>query len=50
LIANVDLLERLLPASTLPLDVLLDWTAEWVAAGRPTLGKPTKYEVRDGRF
>ena len=34
----------------LPLDTLLDWTAEWVLAGRPLLGKPTKFSVRDGRF
>ncbi|MCU0619361.1 MAG: hypothetical protein MUF40_05600, partial [Gemmatimonadaceae bacterium] len=34
----------------LPLATLLDWTAEWVAAGRPLLGKPTKFAVRDGAF
>jgi nucleoside-diphosphate-sugar epimerase len=34
----------------MPLAQLLDWTAEWVAAGRPLLGKATKFEVRDGRF
>ena len=34
----------------MPLDTLLDWTAEWVQAGRPLLGKATKFEVRDGRF
>ena len=34
----------------LPLDRLLDWTAEWVRASNPLLGKATKFEVRDGRF
>jgi nucleoside-diphosphate-sugar epimerase len=34
----------------MPLETLLDWTAEWVRAGRPLLGKPTKFAVRDGRF
>ena len=34
----------------LPLDTLLDWTAEWVREQRPLLGKTTKFEVRDGRF
>jgi hypothetical protein len=34
----------------LPLDTLLDWTADWVRHGRPLLGKATKFEVRDGRF
>jgi hypothetical protein len=33
-----------------PLSDLLDWTAAWVAARRPLLGKATKFEVRDGRF
>ena len=33
-----------------PVAQLLDWTAEWVAAHRPLLGKATKFEVRDGRF
>jgi hypothetical protein len=34
----------------LPIDTLLDWTAEWVRAGLPLLGKATKFEVRDGKF
>jgi nucleoside-diphosphate-sugar epimerase len=29
---------------------LLAWTADWVARAMPSLGKPTKYEVRDGRY
>jgi nucleoside-diphosphate-sugar epimerase len=29
---------------------LIEWTADWVARAMPTLGKPTKYEVRDGRY
>jgi nucleoside-diphosphate-sugar epimerase len=31
-------------------DQLLAWTAEWVAGGRPLLGKPTGFQRRDGRF
>ena len=34
----------------MPLDTLLDFTADWVRAERPLLGKATKFEVRDGRF
>ncbi len=29
---------------------LVKWTADWVARAMPSLGKPTKYEVRDGRY
>ena len=29
---------------------LIKWTADWVARAMPSLGKPTKYEVRDGRY
>jgi hypothetical protein len=29
---------------------LVAWTADWVARAMPSLGKPTKYEVRDGRY
>ena len=32
------------------LDRLLDWTADWVARGGSSLGKPTHFESRDGRF
>jgi nucleoside-diphosphate-sugar epimerase len=33
-----------------PLLRMVDWVADWVARGGRALGKPTKYEVRDGRF
>ena len=29
---------------------LIAWTANWVARSMPSLGKPTKYEVRDGHY
>jgi nucleoside-diphosphate-sugar epimerase len=32
------------------LDTMLDWTADWVARGLGSLGKPTHYETRDGNY
>lgn len=42
-------LERLGPPR-LPLDRLMTWIADWVARGGKSLGKPTHFESRDGRF
>ena len=33
-----------------PLGCLIGWVADWVRAGGPTLSKPTKFQVRDGKF
>jgi hypothetical protein len=33
-----------------PLERMIDWTADWLMRGGASLGKPTRYEVRDGRF
>jgi nucleoside-diphosphate-sugar epimerase len=33
-----------------PLARMIEWTCDWVAGALPSLGKPTRYEVRDGRF
>ncbi len=32
------------------IETLLDWQAEWILQGGRTLGKPTKFEVSDGKF
>ena len=29
---------------------LIEWIADWIARGGETLGKATRFEVRDGRF
>ena len=33
-----------------PLATLISWTADWVSRDMPSHGKPTRYEVRDGRY
>ncbi len=33
-----------------PLATMLDWTADWVARGLPSLDKPTHYEARSGSY
>ncbi|WP_455383615.1 NAD-dependent epimerase/dehydratase family protein [Salinispira pacifica] len=35
---------------SVPVEQLLDWTADWVLRGGRSLGKPTHFEVSDGRF
>jgi len=41
---------RLFGPPSVPIATLLDWVADWVAHDGASLGKPTKFEVRDGRF
>ncbi|MFN9202565.1 MAG: NAD-dependent epimerase/dehydratase family protein [Gemmatimonas sp.] len=50
LVANVHRLHTLLPYTPLPLDTLCAWAVAWVRQGGRLLSKPTKFEVRDGRF
>jgi nucleoside-diphosphate-sugar epimerase len=41
---------KLFGLPTVDTERLIAWTADWVARAMPSLGKPTKYEVRDGRY
>jgi nucleoside-diphosphate-sugar epimerase len=50
LLADATRMGELLDDPLLPVDTLLDWVADWVARGGRTLGKPTAFEQRDGRF
>jgi hypothetical protein len=50
LIANIDLLTARMPYMALPLDTLCEWAVDWIRDGGRLLNKPTKFEVRDGRY
>lgn len=50
LIANIDRLHERLPYTALPLEMLCEWAVQWIRAGGRLLNKPTKFEVRDGRY
>lgn len=33
-----------------PLETMIDWVADWVQRGAPSLGKPTHFSTRDGKY
>ena len=42
--------QRLLGPTRVPLATMIDWQADWIARGGPSLGKPTHFETRDGKY
>lgn len=50
LLSNASACHRLFGYPELTPDELIEHTARWVSDGGPLLGKPTKFERRDGRF
>lgn len=41
---------QLLGPPRVPLESMIDWVADWVSRGQPSLGKPTHFETRDGKY
>lgn len=50
LLNNGSLGRELLGQPTVAADQIIRWTADWVARGGEHLGKPTHFQVRDGKF
>jgi nucleoside-diphosphate-sugar epimerase len=50
LLSDTARFRELLGGAEMPVETMLDWTAEWLRNGRPLLGKPTHFETRDGTF
>ena len=47
---NAGKMASLFGAPSVPLGVMLHWQAEWLRSGGASFGKPTHFEVHDGRF
>jgi nucleoside-diphosphate-sugar epimerase len=50
LLSNTARMKSLFAAPEVTLDQMREWVAAWIEGGGPLLGKPTKFEARDGKF
>jgi hypothetical protein len=50
LLSNAELACQLFGRPLVPEELLIRWIADWQARGGATLGKPTHFETRDGKF
>ena len=49
-LSNASLCGRLYGYPRVPIQQVIRWTADWVQRGGASLGKPTHFETRDGKF
>jgi nucleoside-diphosphate-sugar epimerase len=50
LLSNASACHRLFGYPTISAGQMIEWTAHWIAHGGHTWNKPTRFEVRDGKF
>ncbi len=50
LLTNSSKLNRLLGEPATPISTVIKWTAQWLKNNGRSLGKPTKFEVSDGKY
>ena len=50
LLSDTTLASSLFGYPLVPVGPMLDWVADWVKRGGASFNKPTKFEVRDGKF
>lgn len=50
LLSNAQRAHALLGYPRVPVGIAIRWIAHWIQQGGPILGKPTKFQVRNGRF
>jgi uncharacterized protein YbjT (DUF2867 family) len=50
ILSNAQKAQKLFGDPTVPAATLIEWIADWVKRGGEVLGKPTRFEVRDGKF
>lgn len=50
LLSDTSRMRQTFAAPEVSLEQMRDWVAAWIEQGGPLLGKPTKFDARDGRF
>lgn len=50
LLSDATALTQRLGVPKVPIEKVIKWTSEWLLSGGSVLGRPTKFQVRDGRF
>jgi nucleoside-diphosphate-sugar epimerase len=50
LLSDARMCRRLMGPPSVGVEQMIGMVADWIRAGKPTLNKPTHFEVRDGRF